>query len=694
MYTQSYLGGGQSPTSNQSRQELNPSGQEQETGEVNAGRRSPNSASANSILVADCGTVFTKVSLLGLVEGQYRLMARGEVPTTATTPHEDITKGIIQAINEIEIITGRHFISDGRILSPEQSGGDGVDAFVATISVGDPLRLVILGAVTSTLEALASQAVSGLYAKVQTLPAPSYIMHSTPTLSAVAGSGGTAAPTAPGAAGHPPTQKWTREHIALEWERQIERIRELQPHAALIVGTADGPAGPTPLQEACQLLINAVQELNEHQNRMLSAGSVGSGSGISNGIHSRNGGASLANARSAYTLQHDIALHPLPVLYAGAPQYVESVQRMLSGYAEVTPIDPLVSHAQLGTTSMAATFLYERDVIQRVAGYDRARSWASSAPTATASSLSSLVRFLAQHYAMNVTAIDVGGATTTVMMAGEQGEFLPMVSFGVGVGPSIGAILQQVGVQRLARWLPFEINEDEFRQYVLNRMLHPQVVPTSLRDLQIGQAFAREAIILTVDAIKKNNLKEFDADLILATGGVLSHAPKYGQAALMLLDALQPRGVTSLVLDRAMLISQLGAVATVAPIAAVQVNENDAVMHRLGTCVVPFGNLPQDQVALRVGVEYSNGRQIVVEVMSGAIEVIPLRSNEQALLTLYPAPTVDVGLGPGERARAAEEIDGGLVGLIIDARGRPLSLPSDDVERRARLLQWMQILGA
>src|SRR5207249_398409 len=140
----------------------------------------------------------------------------------------------------------------------------------------------------------------------------------------------------------------------------------------------------------------------------------------------------------------------LPVLYGGAPQYIESVRRMLSGYAEVTPIDPLVSHAQLGTTSMAATLLYERDVIQRVAGYDRVRSWASSAPAATASSLSSLVRFLAQHYAMNVTAIDVGGATTTVMMAGEQGEFLPMVNFGIGVGPSIGAILQQAGVQRLA----------------------------------------------------------------------------------------------------------------------------------------------------------------------------------------------------------------------------------------------------
>jgi hypothetical protein len=149
-----------------------------------------------------------------------------------------------------------------------------------------------------------------------------------------------------------------------------------------------------------------------------------------------------------------------------------------------------------------------------------------------------------------------------------------------------------------------------------------------------------------------------------------------------------------MVLDRTMLIAQIGAIAGVAPITAVQVNENDAVSHRLGTCVIPFGDLQPGQLAVRVGVEYSNGRQLTVDVMAGSIEVVPLRLNEQALLTLFPAPGVDVGLGPGERARAAEEIDGGLVGLIIDARGRPLVLPTDDTERQARLLQWAQVLGA
>src|SRR5690349_9336842 len=112
MYTETYPREGQSPASSQS------------------------PATANSILVADCGTVFTKVSLLGIVEGQYRLMARGEAPTTASTPHKDITQGIVQAINEIEFVTGRHFVENGHLILPEQPSGDGADLFISTISAG------------------------------------------------------------------------------------------------------------------------------------------------------------------------------------------------------------------------------------------------------------------------------------------------------------------------------------------------------------------------------------------------------------------------------------------------------------------------------------------------------------------------------------------------------------------------------
>lgn len=598
----------------------------------------------SSILVADCGAVYTKVSLLGLVEGQYRLMARKEAPTTIAPPYEDVTKGIIQAINAIEFITGRRFIADGRLITPEQADGDGADVLVATASAGGPMRMMVLGSVSAEREQLVAQAVAGLYAEPHSMPSPSFLATSAPLPE----------PVAVGAAHGGGSSAWTSERVALEWQRQVETFRELQPDVALIVGMAEPPAGPAPLQEACQLLVNAVQE----------------------------------------TARQGMEEQACAVIYAGAPQYEEAVQSMLRNVAEVKRAEPLTSQADLASISMAVGEIYEQDILPLIPGYKRLCEWSATSPVVTANSISSLVRFLAQHYAMNVTAVDIGASTTILMQAGENGDFIPMVNSGAGVGPTIGNILQRVGRRRIERWLPFAITEDELRQYVVNRSLHAQVLPTTVRDLQIGYAFAREALILTVEAANERGFGWIHPDLILGTGGILSHAPKYGQAALVLLDALQPQGVTSLVLDRSMLIPQLGAVATVAPVAAVQVNENDAVTMRLGTCVVPYGDIPSDEVALRVGVEYTSGRQVTVDVRGGSIEVIPLRPSEQALLSLFPAPTVDVGLGPGERAKAAEEIDGGLVGLIIDARGRPLVLPEDTRERQARLLQWMQAMGA
>src|SRR5690242_6657312 len=151
MYTQPYPGGGQG--SAQQKQVQAP----------------------NSLLIADCGAVFTKVSLFGLVEGQYRLMARGEAPSTFKPPQEDISEGIIQAINAVEFITGRRFLAEKQLISPEQSNGDGVDIFISTISAGDPLRVAMMGAVTADLESLASQAISGLYALTQAIPSPSQV---------------------------------------------------------------------------------------------------------------------------------------------------------------------------------------------------------------------------------------------------------------------------------------------------------------------------------------------------------------------------------------------------------------------------------------------------------------------------------------------------------------------------------------
>ena len=66
--------------------------------------------------------------------------------------------------------------------------------------------------------------------------------------------------------------------------------------------------------------------------------------------------------------------------------------------------------------------------------------------------------------------------------------------------------------------------------------------------------------------------------------------------------------------------------------------------------------------------------------------MIPLGVGEKAEVTITPARGFDVGEGNG-RPRTIE-VEGGIVGRIIDCRGRPLALPSDDEKRIQKLKEW------
>jgi len=78
-----------------------------------------------------------------------------------------------------------------------------------------------------------------------------------------------------------------------------------------------------------------------------------------------------------------------------------------------------------------------------------------------------------------------------------------------------------------------------------------------------------------------------------------------------------------------------------------------------------------------------------VEVRAGHLCRVPLGTNERGRLELYPARGLDVGLGRRGRGGAVE-VRGGALGVIVDARGRPLRLPSGDEVRSAAFEAWQQ----
>ena len=124
-------------------------------------------ATENSILAVDFGNVHTRALLIDLVDGVYRLVAQAEEQTTGSFPISDVGVGFRRVVQQLSAITGRRFLQDnGAIITPEQLDRSGVDAFIATASIGRPLRTVLVGLMPDMSIASAQRAATGTYINI------------------------------------------------------------------------------------------------------------------------------------------------------------------------------------------------------------------------------------------------------------------------------------------------------------------------------------------------------------------------------------------------------------------------------------------------------------------------------------------------------------------------------------------------
>src|SRR5919199_697539 len=80
-----------------------------------------------TILASDCGSTTTKAILIERQGGEYRLVTRGEAPTTVEAPFDDVTVGVTNAVREVEELSGRTILDEnGKIITPTAADGSTV----------------------------------------------------------------------------------------------------------------------------------------------------------------------------------------------------------------------------------------------------------------------------------------------------------------------------------------------------------------------------------------------------------------------------------------------------------------------------------------------------------------------------------------------------------------------------------------
>lgn len=391
------------------------------------------------------------------------------------------------------------------------------------------------------------------------------------------------------------------------------------------------------------------------------------------------------------------------LLFAGNQELAAAVNERFQDRATVTTVPnirPSLTDEEPGPARMRLSELIAEHRARKVAGFDQLHGWSSGYLMLNADAFGRVVRYLSQVYDPDkgVLGVDVGASQVTVAAAFD-GELRLQVHSDLGLGLSLPGLLRHASVADIQRWLPVEIPTNVVRDYIYNKALYPASIPTELNELYLEYAVTRELIRTGVARARGDWSSGATGELlpplepIIASGGALARAPHPGMATLALLDAIQPRGITTLVMDPYNLISAVGAAAGLLPMVTVQALESGSFVS-LGTVVSPVGRSRPGRPVLRVRLEPESGREPSEGVVRyGQLKLLPLRQGEHARLTLRPERGFDVGFGGAGRAGALR-VAGGALGLVIDARGRPIELPREAASRQELNLRWLHDLGA
>lgn len=336
--------------------------------------------------------------------------------------------------------------------------------------------------------------------------------------------------------------------------------------------------------------------------------------------------------------------------------------------------------------------LYETAKIKALPGIKETTEWTNFPLTPTAPALSLIGEYLAELQSGRVLLVDVGSSNVTIVEAAPDKNDCLCVRNDLGLGQSIGQLLDKVSLADISRWLPDTVDDDQLANFILNKALYPTSVPGSELELQMEQAVTRELLHLTVTErqVVVDN-QQVPLRLLVARGSVFTNYARYNRTLLMLLDALPLSGIFAAAVDSYGILPALGVLAAHEPLAAVQALEGN-VLTNLGWVVVPDGKGQPGQKVLHVTLESNETQQLEIEMAYGTIEVLPLAPGETAKVSLQPARRFDIGYGPGQGQTIT--VRGGVVGLVIDARGRrPMQLPDSDEARQALLRQWLRDIG-
>jgi uncharacterized protein (TIGR01319 family) len=458
--------------------------------------------------ITDVGSTTTKALLFLREAGAWRCF-RYETPTTVEKPHEDVTVGVLQALRGLERLSGRTLVTEDAPSIP----------YLTTSSAGGGLAMVVTGLVYKLTAGTAHRAALGAGAIV--LDVISMDDGRTPY-------------------------------------RKIEDLKRLRPDMVLVAGGFDADAVSAPVFLA-EMLVEA--DLHPKLNPAVR----------------------------------------MPVVYAGNVHAADHVRDALGDrfmFRHVPNVRPELDCENLEPARHAIHELFMEHVMSQAPGYEKLKEWVAAPIMPTPAAFGSILKLLSAATGRRIMAVDIGGATTDVFTA-RAGDVFRTVSANLGLSYSILNVAELAGIAPIRDLYHPHLTDGAMWNLIGNKHINPTRLArtpdemlsewasaaVAIREavhqhLRLRDGANREAgpVRQDLDDLLKGPRAEprpatpfssTECDLLIGSGGILSHSPRPAAAAV-LLDALSPDAGVELAVDSEFMVPHLGALAQVNPKLAVE----------------------------------------------------------------------------------------------------------------------------
>jgi hypothetical protein len=289
--------------------------------------------------------------------------------------------------------------------------------------------------------------------------------------------------------------------------------------------------------------------------------------------------------------------------------------------------------------------------------------------------LEELARLVASR-GTDVLVVDVSGGSTSLVRANVDGTVAAAHVAPLGSGVAADRTVVRAGLDGVRRWIPWSIDAPTMLERVFNRARWPDAVAADASALALEIALAHEAVSHALADAAAAGMADAlrDAPITIVTGAAASFT-RAAHTALVAIDGLASPRPTTLHRDTDEALVALAALA--ARIRSAGGDPATAVGDELARRLLPTAFVVPVSPGKRSRLRVNGAEHLDDDLVPGAFFSVRHRGEADVEITGTPVKTHGAA---------------GELGIIIDARGRPLVLPPHDAERIPTLVRWFAAL--